>query len=140
MTAPPPAGARGNDWRSLPVAPVEFFEPDMVVTVVIPYFEAPEALALTLAGLEGQTYPRELFEVVVVDDGSDPATGAGPADFVAGAGDPPGGPGLRGWLEPETTEHEPQPETSSCSSTATWCPKSDGWPLTPAGTTRPEIS
>ncbi|MDE0195488.1 MAG: glycosyltransferase, partial [bacterium] len=63
---------RGNDWRSLPVAPVEFFEPDMVVTVVIPYFEAPEALARTLAGLEGQTYPRELFEVVVVDDGSDP--------------------------------------------------------------------
>ena len=72
MTAPPPAAVRGNDWRSLPVAPVEFFEPDMVVTVVIPYFEAPEALALTLAGLEGQTYPRELFEVVVVDDGSDP--------------------------------------------------------------------
>ena len=72
MTAPPPAGVRGNDWRSLPIAPVEFFEPDIVVTVVIPYFEAPEALALTLAGLEGQTYPRELFEVVVVDDGSDP--------------------------------------------------------------------
>ena len=72
MTAPPPAGARGNDWRSLPVTPVEFFEPDMAVTVVVPYFEAPEALALTLAGLEGQTYPRELFEVVVVDDGSDP--------------------------------------------------------------------
>ena len=72
MTAPPPAGARGNDWRSLTVAPVEFFEPDMAVTVVVPYFEAPEALALTLAGLEGQTYPRALFEVVVVDDGSDP--------------------------------------------------------------------
>ena len=72
MTAPPPAGVRGNDWRSLPVAPVEFFEPEMAVTVVVPYFEAPEALALTLAGLEGQTYPRELFEVVVVDDGSDP--------------------------------------------------------------------
>ena len=72
MIARPPAEVRGNDWRSLPVAPVEFFEPDMAVTVVIPYFEAPEALALTLAGLEGQTYPRELFGVVVVDDGSDP--------------------------------------------------------------------
>ena len=72
MIVPPPAPVRGNDWRSLPVAPVEFFEPEMVVTVVIPYFEAPEALALTLAGLEGQTYPRELFEVIVVDDGSDP--------------------------------------------------------------------
>ena len=72
MSAPPPAAVRGNDWRSLAVAPVEFFEPRMRATVVVPYYEAPEALALTLAGLEGQTYPRELFEVVVVDDGSDP--------------------------------------------------------------------
>ena len=72
MTAPPPAGVRGNDWRSLAVAPVEFFEPHLGATVVVPYYEAPEALALTLAGLEGQTYPRELFEVVVVDDGSNP--------------------------------------------------------------------
>ena len=72
MTAPPPAGVRGNDWRSLAVAPVEFFEPSLAATVVVPYYEAPEALALTLAGLERQTYPRELFEVVVVDDGSDP--------------------------------------------------------------------
>ena len=40
--------------------------------MVVPYYQAPEALALTLAALEGQTYPRDLFEVVVVDDGSDP--------------------------------------------------------------------
>ena len=72
MTAPPPAAVRGNDWRSLAVAPSEFFKPEMPATVVVPYYQAPEALALTLAGLEGQTYPRELFEVVVVDDGSDP--------------------------------------------------------------------
>ena len=72
MTAPPPAGVRGNDWRELAVAPIEFFEPTMSATVVVPYYQAPEALALTLAGLEGQTYPRELFEVIVVDDGSDP--------------------------------------------------------------------
>lgn len=72
MSAPPPAAARGNDWRSLAVAPVEFFEPRLRATVVVPYYEAPAALAVTLAGLEGQTYPRELFEVVVVDDGSDP--------------------------------------------------------------------
>ena len=72
MTAPPPAGVRGNDWRTLAVAPIEFFEPTISATVVVPYYQAPEALALTLAGLEGQTYPRELFEVIVVDDGSDP--------------------------------------------------------------------
>ena len=38
----------------------------------MPCFEAPGALALTLAGLEGQDWPRALLEVVVVDDGSEP--------------------------------------------------------------------
>ena len=71
-SAPPPAAVRGNDWRSLPVAPLEVFKPTMPATVVVPYYEAPDALALTLAGLERQTYPKELFEVIVVDDGSDP--------------------------------------------------------------------
>ena len=61
---------RGNDWRSLPVPPVEGFEPSRAVSVIIPYYEAPEELALTLAGLELQTYPQELFDVIVVDDGS----------------------------------------------------------------------
>ena len=61
---------RGNDWRSLPVPPVEGFEPSRSASVIVPYFEAPEALALTLAGLQLQTYPQELFEVIVVDDGS----------------------------------------------------------------------
>ena len=69
---PPPADIRGNDWRSLAVAPLEMFEPSLSATVVVPYYEAPGELALTLAGLERQTYPRNLFEVVVVDDGSDP--------------------------------------------------------------------
>ena len=72
MTSPPPARVRGNDWRSLPVAPPEAFEPARLASVIVPYYEAPDALALTLAGLERQTYPRELFEVIVVDDGSDP--------------------------------------------------------------------
>ena len=71
-SVPPPADVRGNDWRSLAVVPLEMFEPSLAVTVVVPYYEAPDALALTLAGLERQTYPRELFEVIVVDDGSDP--------------------------------------------------------------------
>ncbi|MXY11325.1 MAG: glycosyltransferase [Acidimicrobiaceae bacterium] len=67
---PPPACVRGNDWRSLPVPPVEEFEPSRSVSVIVPYYEAPEALALTLAGLQLQTYPQELFDVIVVDDGS----------------------------------------------------------------------
>ena len=71
MTAPvPPAVVRGNDWRSLNPPPEEDFHPTIPVTVVIPYFEAPARLDLTLAALERQTYPHELFEVVIVDDGS----------------------------------------------------------------------
>ena len=69
-TPPPPADVCGNDWKSLAVTPRESFEPEQAVSVVITYFEAPEALELTLAALEGQSYPRELFEVVIVDDGS----------------------------------------------------------------------
>lgn len=70
--APEPAKVEGNDWRSLDTAPLERFEPCLRATVVIPYYQAPDALALTLAGLERQSYPRHLFEVIVVDDGSDP--------------------------------------------------------------------
>ncbi len=66
----PPASVRGNNWRELAVAPADRFEPELPVSVVVAYYEAPEALELTLAALERQTYPQELFEVVVVDDGS----------------------------------------------------------------------
>ena len=66
----PPAGVRGNNWRELAVTAPDQFEPELPVSVVVTYYEAPEALELTLAALEGQTYPRELFEVVIIDDGS----------------------------------------------------------------------
>ena len=66
----PPAGVRGNNWRELGVAAPDEFAPELPVSVVVTYYEAPEALELTLAALEGQTYPRELFEIVIVDDGS----------------------------------------------------------------------
>ena len=43
------------------------------VAVVIPFYEQHERLALTLAALEQQTYPHDLVEVVVADDGSSQA-------------------------------------------------------------------
>ncbi len=50
--------------------------PELPVSVVIPYYRAyptsSEKLARTLAALQGQSYPRRLFQVVIVDDGSDP--------------------------------------------------------------------
>ena len=92
---PPPADVRGNDWRSLGVAPMEVFEPLLPVTVVVPYYEAPDALALTLAGLERQTYPADLFEVVVVDDGSDPPLDPAGLDVAAFGGSGPSRLSLR---------------------------------------------
>ena len=59
-----------NDWRQVAVLAPEAFAPELPVSVIVPYYAQPEELARTLAALEGQTYPRDLFEVVVVDDGS----------------------------------------------------------------------
>ena len=69
---PRPGAVRHNDWRQVELPDPGAFTPTLAVSVIVPCFEAPEALALTLAGLERQAWPPELLEVVVVDDGSDP--------------------------------------------------------------------
>ncbi len=70
---PKPTSVRYNDWRSVAVEPLDTFTPTMPVSVIIPYYQTPaDILERTLAGLECQTYPRSLFEVIIVDDGSDP--------------------------------------------------------------------
>lgn len=43
---------------------------DIRFSIVIPTFNNTKALMLTLTSLELQTYPKEGFEVIVVDDGS----------------------------------------------------------------------
>ncbi|WP_419935040.1 glycosyltransferase [Candidatus Palauibacter sp.] len=67
---PQPAAVRGNDWRQVQLPEGGSFTPTLPVSVIVPCFEAPGAL--TLAGLERQDYPLELFEVVIVVDGSEP--------------------------------------------------------------------
>lgn len=68
---PRPAAVRYNDWRAVELPDPGTFVPSLPVSVVVPFYETPSAvLARTLAGLERQTYPRRLFEVVIVDDGS----------------------------------------------------------------------
>ena len=67
---PRPQLVQYNDWRQVAVPAPGAFVPERPVSVVVPYYAQPEELGRTLAALEGQTYPRELFEVVVVDDGS----------------------------------------------------------------------
>lgn len=48
------------------------WRPELHVSVVIPAYKNQAALDLTLASLSRQTYPAELFDVLVVDDASDP--------------------------------------------------------------------
>ncbi|QSB15261.1 glycosyltransferase family 2 protein [Natronosporangium hydrolyticum] len=67
--APPPVG---NDWGGLQPPSVDNWRPTTPVSVIIPARQCPETLPLVLAGLAHQTYPSELLEVVVVDDGSEP--------------------------------------------------------------------
>ncbi len=71
--SPKPAHVRYNDWRQVALPPPGEFTPALPVSVIMPCYQTPAAvLERTLAALEGQTWPRELFEVVIVDDGSEP--------------------------------------------------------------------
>lgn len=75
MTTDPlrPAAVRWNDWRQATVPAPAAFSPTLPVSVIVPFYQShAQALPKTLAALESQSYPRNLFEVVVVDDGSDP--------------------------------------------------------------------
>ncbi len=44
------------------------------MSVLLPTYKRPEALSRTLCGLESQSLKPELFEIIVVDDGSDDET------------------------------------------------------------------
>lgn len=61
-----------NRWRDAAAQLNELWTPRRTVSVVVPAYNAP-SLDLTLASLAAQDYPSELLEVIVVDDGSDPA-------------------------------------------------------------------
>jgi glycosyltransferase involved in cell wall biosynthesis len=61
-----------NDWSRVAVPDLDGWRPALTVSVVIPAFQCQPTLDLTLASLSRQTYPADLLEVVVVDDGSDP--------------------------------------------------------------------
>ncbi len=70
LPPPPPARVPGNRWTDLEAPEPGSWSPNRSVSVVIPHYEAERSLATTLAALAHQTYPAELFEVVVADDGS----------------------------------------------------------------------
>ncbi|MDP4504769.1 glycosyltransferase family 2 protein [Nonomuraea turcica] len=64
------ARVRGNDYRVL--QPPDGFIPELTVSVIIPAYGGQDKLDLVLAGLARQTYPAELTQVIVVDNGSTP--------------------------------------------------------------------
>lgn len=61
-----------NDFGALDEMQTLRWEPALAVSVVIPAYGSQDKLDLVLAALSAQSYPRELLEVVVVDDGSSP--------------------------------------------------------------------
>jgi len=61
-----------NDWSAVAVPELGAWTPTSTVSVVVPAYQCQASLDLVLAALAGQTYPAELLDVVVVDDGSQP--------------------------------------------------------------------
>ncbi|GGO73673.1 glycosyltransferase family 2 protein [Nonomuraea cavernae] len=61
---------RGNDYRVL--RPHEGYDPTLRVSVIVPAYGGQDKLDLVLAALARQTYPEDLTEVIVVDNGSAP--------------------------------------------------------------------
>jgi glycosyltransferase involved in cell wall biosynthesis len=63
---------RGNDYSILTPPEIGTWTPSMRVSVIVPAYNGQEKLDLTLAGLAEQSYPADLIEVIVVDNGSEP--------------------------------------------------------------------
>lgn len=69
MHVPAPTGV-ANDYGFIQERFHRQPTPDMAMSVVIPLYNRREMLAKTLSCLVHQTYPADLFEVVIADDGS----------------------------------------------------------------------
>jgi glycosyltransferase involved in cell wall biosynthesis len=65
-----------NRWRRTKLASSDLLlgRDSKALSVIIPTFNRKDSLAVTLEGLKKQTYPNDLFEVVVVSDGSTDGT------------------------------------------------------------------
>lgn len=63
----------GQRWPDLPVAALGQWTPFQRVAVILPARDNQAELDRTLATLAHQSYPKDLLEVLVVDDSSEPA-------------------------------------------------------------------
>ena len=71
MTAPASPPIPGNDWSVLVPDPEATWTPQRSVSICIPTRNPGSGLVRTLRCLAAQTYPAELIEIVIADDGSD---------------------------------------------------------------------
>ena len=79
------------------------------ISVIIPVWNSPDLLAKCLAALAVQSYPRERYEVLVVDNGSTDSTAAVARNypFVTLLSEPvPGAYLYRWYIDPELREEE----------------------------------
>lgn len=77
LRLPDPKGP-GNDYTYIQNFVQNFYKDSLKtysekISIVVPVYNRAERLSRCLAGIFHQTYPRELIEVVVVDDGSSDA-------------------------------------------------------------------
>ena len=72
----PPLLGLGNDYSFIETVHKKIWngendlQPSLKVSIVIPVYNRKEILSKTLAGIVHQTYPLELIEVIIADDGS----------------------------------------------------------------------
>lgn len=59
-----------RSWKAIPVFTPGQQYPSIRLSVIVPARNEEENIAALLEALEGQTYPKELFEVIVIDDHS----------------------------------------------------------------------
>ena len=58
-----------NQWHCLDVPAIGDWSPTAKVSVIVPTRDSPNRLSSLLQSLAHQTYPSDLLEIVVVDDG-----------------------------------------------------------------------
>ena len=72
----PPILGLGNDWTVFEYEMKKRFESsnpeeyNLSVSIVIPVYNRKDKLRKTIAALTHQTYPLELMEIIIADDGS----------------------------------------------------------------------
>ena len=61
---------KGNNWRSLLLEDDQHWNPSKLVSICIPCRNPSDNLSHILRGISFQSYPQELIEVIIADDGS----------------------------------------------------------------------